>query len=434
MTDYTNDISRYLSGEMTAEEKHALEKKALHDPFLADALEGAEQLSAHEFEKDLNELKERIQLVSPATSVRTTSVWTWSLRIAAGLLLISVSAYLIWNLTGKEEPDTLAMEQPQLSTLPNEDTIRAETTEGTIGGERQPEVGSEQKPSAPLQTDRSLRTDQPAKETMKDESIPVIQQEADLAVASKPTEVPVSIEVEPEELAEKEAVPLAKQAATETADDKKQKVASRVAGASAAVQRVISGKVTSQDDGAPIPGVNVIIKGTSVGAVTDASGNYQVQTTTENPTLVFSFIGFQNKEEPVGSRNEVDVQLGADVASLSEVVVVGYGVSGEDRLVPVVELAHPETGNRAFRQYLEQNVRYPEQAQRDKVQGRVTVEFTIEVNGALTEFNLIRGIGAGCDEELVRLIREGPRWIPTHKNGTPVRDKARVRLKFDLPK
>jgi protein TonB len=50
----------------------------------------------------------------------------------------------------------------------------------------------------------------------------------------------------------------------------------------------------------------------------------------------------------------------------------------------------------------------------------------------LTNFIILRGIGGGCDEELIRLIKEGPKWIPTKKDNVPVQDKAKVRLKFEL--
>jgi TonB family protein len=97
-------------------------------------------------------------------------------------------------------------------------------------------------------------------------------------------------------------------------------------------------------------------------------------------------------------------------------------------------LAYPENGNRAFRQYLEKNIAYPEEAKARKIEGRVTVDFFVEPDGSVTGFTIIRGIGGGCDEELIRLIKEGPKWIPTKRDNTPVRDKVRVRLKFELPK
>ncbi|HEU5291345.1 MAG TPA: TonB-dependent receptor [Cyclobacteriaceae bacterium] len=90
-------------------------------------------------------------------------------------------------------------------------------------------------------------------------------------------------------------------------------------------ERVVTGKVTSQEDGSPVPGVNVLLKGTATGTASDADGNYSISVTGDNPVLVFSFIGYQTAEVSVGTRSAVDVQLAVDVKQLTEVVVVGYG-------------------------------------------------------------------------------------------------------------
>ncbi|MEP6737218.1 MAG: TonB-dependent receptor [Chryseolinea sp.] len=92
-----------------------------------------------------------------------------------------------------------------------------------------------------------------------------------------------------------------------------------------AQQRTVTGKVTSAEDATTLPGVNVIIKGTTDGVVTDADGKYSLNVSGNNPTLVFSFIGLVTQEVELGSRNVVDVQMAQDVRQLTEVVVVGYG-------------------------------------------------------------------------------------------------------------
>jgi TonB-linked SusC/RagA family outer membrane protein len=92
----------------------------------------------------------------------------------------------------------------------------------------------------------------------------------------------------------------------------------------AMAQQVVTGKVTSSDDGSPIPGVNILEKGTSNGTVTDVDGNFRISAASGS-TLVFSFVGYQSQEVPVGSQSSVNVSLLSDVTSLSEVVVVGYG-------------------------------------------------------------------------------------------------------------
>ena len=89
--------------------------------------------------------------------------------------------------------------------------------------------------------------------------------------------------------------------------------------------RVVTGKVTSADDGTVLPGVNVVLKGTSNGTVTDADGVYKVTVPVEGGSLVFSFIGLQTSEIPIGDRAVLDVQLGLDVKQLGEVVVTAIG-------------------------------------------------------------------------------------------------------------
>jgi TonB family protein len=164
------------------------------------------------------------------------------------------------------------------------------------------------------------------------------------------------------------------------------------------------------------------------------NGNYQIETTGPNQTLGYGFIGFKSTEVDVRDKKEVNVQLSVDASALSEVVVTGYATGSGQTSSPTIDLAHPEIGNRAFKQYLEKNIRYPEQAKANQVSGRVTVEFTIEPSGSLTNFIVIHSIGSGCDEELIRLIKDGPRWVPTKKDDVPVQDKAKVRLKFEVPR
>jgi len=88
----------------------------------------------------------------------------------------------------------------------------------------------------------------------------------------------------------------------------------------------ISGKVLDEA-GLGMPGVNVIVKGTSNGTTTDAEGAYRLSVTTEQAagTLVFSFIGYSPQEQPINNRSTIDISMVADVSELTEVVVVGYG-------------------------------------------------------------------------------------------------------------
>jgi hypothetical protein len=96
---------------------------------------------------------------------------------------------------------------------------------------------------------------------------------------------------------------------------------------------IVRGRVIGSD-GKPMPGVNVIIKGTSVGTVTDVDGNYNVALTGDASTLVFSFVGFSSQEISLGNREVVDVSLAEDVTALQEVVVTGYGSTRDNYSTP----------------------------------------------------------------------------------------------------
>ena len=85
----------------------------------------------------------------------------------------------------------------------------------------------------------------------------------------------------------------------------------------------VSGKVTSTE-GEGLPGVNIIVKGTTSGAISDVDGNYRMQIPGES-TLIFSYVGYKTQEVLVGNQSVIDVMLEADISSLDEIVVVGYG-------------------------------------------------------------------------------------------------------------
>ena len=90
-----------------------------------------------------------------------------------------------------------------------------------------------------------------------------------------------------------------------------------------AQERTVSGTI-KDETGASLPGVNVILKGTSQGTVSDADGNFKINVTGSETVLVFSFIGFSTQEITVGSQTNVSISMSLDVKTLSEIVVTGY--------------------------------------------------------------------------------------------------------------
>ena len=96
--------------------------------------------------------------------------------------------------------------------------------------------------------------------------------------------------------------------------------------------RSIKGKVADKGNGEGLPGVNVIVKGTSTGTTTDAEGNYTITVADAGATLVFSFVGYISQEVAVGTKSVVDVTIESDSKALSEVVVIGYGTAKKSDL------------------------------------------------------------------------------------------------------
>ena len=110
-----------------------------------------------------------------------------------------------------------------------------------------------------------------------------------------------------------------------------------------AQDQTVTGKVLDET-GAPLPGVSIMIKGTTRGSVTNLEGEYTIQVPDPSTTvLVFSFVGMLTQEIPIGDQNEINVMLIEDAIGLEEVVVIGYGTQKKVNLTAAVEVVDRET-------------------------------------------------------------------------------------------
>ncbi len=89
-------------------------------------------------------------------------------------------------------------------------------------------------------------------------------------------------------------------------------------------------------------------------------------------------------------------------------------------------------GMKAFTKYMERNLRYPSRAQEESIQGKVFVSFVVEKDGSITDVKVLRGIGFGCDEEAMKVIKKSPLWKPGKNKGTPVRVRYNMPINFNL--
>lgn len=103
----------------------------------------------------------------------------------------------------------------------------------------------------------------------------------------------------------------------------------------------VSGKVTNADDGTVLPGVSVVVKGTTIGTTTNIDGVYTIEAPSD-ATLVFSFIGMLTEEVPVGGQTTIDLPMAMDVTGLEEVVVIGYGTRKKGALTGSIGLVKAE--------------------------------------------------------------------------------------------
>lgn len=104
----------------------------------------------------------------------------------------------------------------------------------------------------------------------------------------------------------------------------------------------------------------------------------------------------------------------------------------EEIFTIVEENAEPKGGLAAFYQYVGSQIKYPAQARRMRVEGRVFVEFVIGKDGKISDVVAVKGIGAGCDEEAVRIIQGAPPWKPGKQRGKPVRQRMVLPIVFKL--
>ena len=113
------------------------------------------------------------------------------------------------------------------------------------------------------------------------------------------------------------------------------------------------------------------------------------------------------------------------------ILVSTLGYSGEARIYSAVaDKPVPPGGMRFFMQYLHQNLRYPPEAREKGTAGTVYLQFIVETDGTLSDLQVVRGIGAGCDEEALRLLNNSPPWTPGMHRGRAVRVRMGLPVKF----
>ena len=437
---------------MSAEERYKFEREAQKDPFLYEAMEGFENISSKELNSSLGELNSRL---SNHKKQRKTIIWA----AAASFLMIAAVSFVLYTWNSSELTDTnktLSLQEANEEPEGSEETKLFKNANPT---EPSDEISS----SEPLKED----SPQPQKlETKVEESEEALisEPETDMAVAEESSDLEIDPETESltlayeSELKTKETTPAKIETTTiqdssvakmlegkaeglattrESSRSKRAKSATSRAEPSAAPASqnfldkeeinavAINGQIIDADDESPLMGSSILIKGGTVGTSSDLDGKFTIVVPNDSAVLVFSYIGYITQELKVGNNRELIIKLNIDNNTLSEVVMIQSKSEVGSQLPP-----RPKQGFFQFKRYIRDNLIYPKEAIDNNIEGKVIIEFTVQSNGTLSDFKVIESLGYGCDQEAIRLIREGPAWLPAEKDGQKISDQVRRSIRF----
>lgn len=439
MSKNKNDINQlspelleaYLDGTLSNEDQHKIEKLALASEFESDAIEGYAENDV-DITGELNALNKKLE---DRIKTEKNSGFSYWLKIAATVIILATATILILEFSFNNNSKTTIgqaekIELPQNNTIPGQksdsqaklerpESNRQRSAKNQISSINEPEEAAEEQVAEIQNFAEADGSDNTTQNMIAD--VEIVEKKAPLLDTKEPKNI-----AEPEPITETEASEMLQGKVSGV-------VVSRSAGKKETTpdSKQIKGKVISDEDGAPLPGVNVIVKGTTTGTVTDVNGEFTIDKDDlfDNATLVASFIGFENSEVPVENQEEITISLGTDVSQLSEVVVTGYSRTQKDKPYSYSG-ASPSIGIPAYKDYLKENAQHPP-GTTEKLKGKVVVKFDINPDSSLSNFVIKKSLGKPYDDEALRLIKEGPAWGPAKRNDVPVSDRARVVVKFE---
>lgn len=429
-------LQQYHDGTLPEALHHQLERHLLDCDLCTDALEGIAVSDAAQTDADIEEINQQIDQKSRGKKRHLVPLYLTDWRVAAAVVTLMLSAVLVlyYNYRQVSEQQGIAAS--------NDQAIQ----EAMDLGEK------ETAPTAPATVAEAvpdtLRPSQMAANTMPPVAKPRLRAKAPASIAAPSGETELAdVEIDFSEMTEsvpEKSITMQLEKSSENASSQQSQrnafipestaVARALQGRASGVQvqksrlatgNQVQGKVVDQD-GNPLPGVAVVVKGTSHGAATDELGNFALTLPDDKATLAFRFIGYETMEQVVAANtNPITVELQADNKALSEVVVTGIGKSTSP-LAPVIA-PKPVEGQSAYRQYLQENIRYTSDMQK----GRVVVRATVMPDGRLENLQIVRSLCSSCDQEAIRLIAQGPKWQAASQNEQKLAQEVKIVVRFN---
>ena len=390
-------LSDYIQGLRKGKEAHRLEKESMKDPFLADAIDGYNQVEGNH-EQRIEQL--RIQISARSTKKRNTYAIIWS--VAACLVIgFGISSYFLFL---KETPE------PVIPIIPQKEIALVPTKTKTDSTPISP-VSMKQADKKDIIAKSRTTISKPPSAPIT--TMPMEEETSDQMVAATDEEVIMTTGASDPESVKK--MRIAKMAVIPTND-------------------IIKGKVTDQK-GEPLIGASVMYKGTNIGTVTDVNGEFSLLKKAENKQLTAQYIGYDPVEVPVDTSRTMLIAMNENKQALNEVVVVGYGAKKNKKstttgnVVTVKEQAkkeitpQPVIGKRSYQKYLKENLVRPTDDNCKDIKGEVVLSFFVDEEGKPQNITVIHGLCEFADKEAIRLVKEGPKW-------TSGKLPARVTVRF----
>lgn len=376
-------LSDYIQGLRKGKEAHRLEKESMKDPFLADAIDGYNQVEGNH-EQRIEQL--RIQISARSTKKRNTYAIIWS--VAACLVIgFGISSYFLFL---KETPE------PVIPIIPQKEIALVPTKTKTDSTPISP-VSMKQADKKDIIAKSRTTISKPPSAPIT--TMPMEEETSDQMVAATDEEVIMTTGASDPESVKK--MRIAKMAVIPTND-------------------IIKGKVTDQK-GEPLIGARVMYKGTNIGTVTDVNGEFSLLKKAENKQLTAQYIGYDPVEVPVDTSRTMLIAMNEDQKGLSEVVVVGHGVN---KKANKDNTPQPVDGKRKYLKYLKKNLVRPTDETCAQVKGKVVLTFLVNRDGRPFHIKVKKSLCESSDKEAIRLVQEGPDWTYGNK-------QAEVTVKFD---
>jgi len=195
---------------------------------------------------------------------------------------------------------------------------------------------------------------------------------------------------------------------------------------------LVSGQIVNSE-GKPLSGAQVFIKGTNTGTTADATGRYTLTEVPSKSILEVSFTGYKAREiSPIGKKTDIVLSANETASDLDFIPPMTEGPKDNEPFVAVEEMPEFPGGTEEMKKYLSENIKYPENARKNNVHGKVYVAFVVRENGTITEVNEVKGVDAEIDAEAVRVVKKMPQWIPGKQSGKTVPVRYVLPIEFAL--